>query len=443
MQAKENHQQFNKVKENLLPVNDQLKSKIQLTTKSNALQPTKKGISINVQSNAQQQLKSNSGGLQVSKQIVNNNQPRLSNEKKQQLNTKGIQGKIGQQKENGRQSLKPIKNEIVDNGKIKKVALSKQNSNSKLNKKIVKKSSTSNDGQKAIKKESAKQSTKPAVASKKESSNELDFVIFCDENDELAIIAVEKENNVKEEQKSTVDRNEKKKGLAERNIKQQQQQNLQVNLQATANVQQLVTQISTQTTITHTATTAQQQQNIINIQSNVQNIKSTNEDLKSNIELIKEAVVPIDNLTLDETLDDCTLNEQSTIENKENDPTLMSIDLSKYDELEVDQENLFKDVSGDMSCKEFSNEIYIYMLERELKFLPDPVYMSKQPEINSKMRAMLVDWLIDVGIEYELENETVFLTISYVDQFLSSLTISLQNFQLLGKLFFKLIKFAN
>ena len=382
-----------------------------------------------------------------------------------QPNTKGIQGKMVGLKENGngkRQSLKPIKNEIVD-GKIKKVVVPRQNSNSKANKKARKSGDVNAPKAAPIHKEPSKplqqsksvlqakpiQQSKPAVPAKPAGKKEpeLDFVIFCDENDELAIKAVEKEN-VEERRQSDANRaGEKKKGLAERNVKPQQPPNVLVNLQTAVNqqpaplvqsvvplqpiqivkqpsatVSQAVHQVASQTvsqTVTRAATTV-----------------VADPSVQTNIEIIKEAVVPINNLTLDETLDEinvtsATVIDQSTIENKENDPTLMSIDLASESICQpVDQ---YKDVSGDMCCREFSNEIYLYMLERELKFLPNPTYMSKQPEINGKMRAMLVDWLIDVGIEYELENETVFLAISYIDQFLSSLTISLQNFQLLGK----------
>jgi len=471
-----NNQNFNNmVKENILP---DLPIKAALS-KGNALQPIK-GLQ------AGNQLKPT--GLSKQQTInpkpnnistVNNNPTKTALQAKPnglnqpvQVN-KGIQSKINGQKENGqnknRQSLKASKNEVFD-GKIKKIA-PKPNSASKANNKKSKKPV---DSQKAV--ANKKETTATATTAQQAKQPECDFLIFCDENDELAIKAVEKESRATETSDET--KVEKKKGLAERNVKPQQQNNIQVNLQAnvqqqaqqqiksqintqtdtqvntqvnsqanvqpnnntTTSVQQLVSQaankIQTKTIVQTTSTTVQQ---ITVKHSTAQKIvagevKTSVQTLKSNIELIKEAVVTINTLTLDETivLDEITLNEQSTLENKENDPTLMSIDLSKDEEMEMQVQDQYKDVSGDMCCKEFSNEIYLYMLERELKYLPDPTYMSKQPEVNSKMRAMLVDWLIDVGIEYELENETVFLTVSYIDQFLSSLTISLQNFQLLG-----------
>jgi cyclin B len=43
-------------------------------------------------------------------------------------------------------------------------------------------------------------------------------------------------------------------------------------------------------------------------------------------------------------------------------------------------------------------------------------YMSPlQADINEKMRAILVDWLIDVHLKFKLLPETLFLTIEYID----------------------------
>lgn len=434
LEFKEN--QFNIVKENILPTAG-LQAKPNQLNRSNALQP--KMMITNVH-NVQNQLANKPAGLKVSKQTTNSIQneniqksiqiPTKSNVlqaksiniSNQPAVSKGMQGKINAQKKNAneRQSLKSIKNNEIVDGKIKKIERSKANSGSKLNRKVRK----SND---INKKETSKNNEQKQQPVPKKDSD-CDFVIFCDENDELAIKQVEKENS-----QEPVNKVEKKKGLAERNLKPQTQ-SVQVNLQ-TKTIQQ-------QTAILTKATTVQQTTDTI--QKAIIKLETIN-TIKANIEkeLIKEAetLMSID-LSKDEELEEIHHQEitiNSTIENKENDPTLMSIDQSclnlsttKEDELESKAQSQYKDVSGDMVVKEFSNEIYVYMLERELKFLPDPTYMSKQPDINHKMRAMLVDWLIDVGFEYELNNETVFLAVSYIDQFLSSLTISLQNFQLLG-----------
>lgn len=68
-------------------------------------------------------------------------------------------------------------------------------------------------------------------------------------------------------------------------------------------------------------------------------------------------------------------------------------------------------------CLEYSNDIHLYLLEFERKNLPDPYYMAKQPEINQKMRSILIDWMVEVSIEYGLLDETLFLAASCIDRF--------------------------
>ena len=41
-------------------------------------------------------------------------------------------------------------------------------------------------------------------------------------------------------------------------------------------------------------------------------------------------------------------------------------------------------------------------------------YMGSQPDINAKMRSILVDWLIEVHRKFELMPETLYLTLNNV-----------------------------
>lgn len=45
--------------------------------------------------------------------------------------------------------------------------------------------------------------------------------------------------------------------------------------------------------------------------------------------------------------------------------------------------------------------------------------MKKQPEINEKMRAILIDWLIQVHLRFGLLAETLYLTVTIIDRYLS------------------------
>ena len=58
--------------------------------------------------------------------------------------------------------------------------------------------------------------------------------------------------------------------------------------------------------------------------------------------------------------------------------------------------------------------------------------ISNQPQLTTKMRAVLVDWLIELSQEYESLPETLHLAIALVDRSLCKLEISRQLFQCLG-----------
>jgi len=58
--------------------------------------------------------------------------------------------------------------------------------------------------------------------------------------------------------------------------------------------------------------------------------------------------------------------------------------------------------------------------------------MDSQPEINERMRSILIDWLIEVHQKFELNQETLYLTINIVDRYLAVTTTSRRELQLVG-----------
>jgi hypothetical protein len=58
--------------------------------------------------------------------------------------------------------------------------------------------------------------------------------------------------------------------------------------------------------------------------------------------------------------------------------------------------------------------------------------MSLQPDINEKMRSILVDWLVDVHLKFKLLPETLFITISIIDRFLEKARVQKSRLQLVG-----------
>ncbi|XP_014866544.1 PREDICTED: cyclin-A2 [Poecilia mexicana] len=81
---------------------------------------------------------------------------------------------------------------------------------------------------------------------------------------------------------------------------------------------------------------------------------------------------------------------------------------------------------------EYAAEIHTYLREMEVKTRPKAGYMKKQPDITNSMRAILVDWLVEVGEEYKLQNETLYLAVNYIDRFLSSMSVLRGKLQLVG-----------
>ncbi|KAF2216369.1 hypothetical protein CERZMDRAFT_109282 [Cercospora zeae-maydis SCOH1-5] len=81
---------------------------------------------------------------------------------------------------------------------------------------------------------------------------------------------------------------------------------------------------------------------------------------------------------------------------------------------------------------EYGDEIFEYMREMETRMSPNPFYMELQAEIQWSMRAVLVDWVVQVHQRFNLLPETLFLTINYIDRFLSCKVVSLGKLQLVG-----------
>ncbi|XP_030463621.2 G2/mitotic-specific cyclin S13-7-like isoform X2 [Syzygium oleosum] len=89
------------------------------------------------------------------------------------------------------------------------------------------------------------------------------------------------------------------------------------------------------------------------------------------------------------------------------------------------------DAHNELAAFEYIEDIYTFYKEAENESLPRD-YMSSQPEINEKMRAILVDWLIEIHNKFELMPETLYLTINIIDRFLSVKAVPRRELQLLG-----------
>ncbi|KAF5189681.1 Cyclin-a3-2 [Thalictrum thalictroides] len=86
-------------------------------------------------------------------------------------------------------------------------------------------------------------------------------------------------------------------------------------------------------------------------------------------------------------------------------------------------------------CVTYAADIYEYLHSMEIQSKRRPMsdYIEKiQKDVTAQMRGILVDWLVEVAEEYKLVSDTLYLTVSYLDRYLSSNVLNRQRLQLLG-----------
>lgn len=67
----------------------------------------------------------------------------------------------------------------------------------------------------------------------------------------------------------------------------------------------------------------------------------------------------------------------------------------------------------------YSNETIQYLMLREMESQGDADYLKKHPALTSIMRAILIDWMMEVCMEFQLKRDTFHLAVKLVDRFLS------------------------
>ena len=147
-------------------------------------------------------------------------------------------------------------------------------------------------------------------------------------------------------------------------------------------------------------------------------------------------------------------NKENINENR----TEYKINIIQYDSKERTRRNNKSDIKRDVSVKkeekkikyfdeskinnvqipkEYINTIYYNLLKEEecpsmISLKNNKNFMTEQKEINAKMRSILIDWLIDVHFKFGFTDETLFLSVSIIDRYISVSQISRSHFQLLG-----------
>eukprot|EP01018_Ginkgo_biloba_P005917 Gb_10664 [translate_table: standard] len=106
----------------------------------------------------------------------------------------------------------------------------------------------------------------------------------------------------------------------------------------------------------------------------------------------------------------------------------MEMDMEEHPMPNIDE----ADEGNPMAVVDYVEDIYTFYRQAEVLSCVPPDYMSHQCDINEKMRAILIDWLIEVHLKFDLMHETLFLAINLIDRYLSSQKIVRKSLQLVG-----------
>ncbi|KAM9861379.1 G2/mitotic-specific cyclin-B2 [Aulostomus maculatus] len=82
-------------------------------------------------------------------------------------------------------------------------------------------------------------------------------------------------------------------------------------------------------------------------------------------------------------------------------------------------------------CSEYVKDIYKYLHVLEVQQAVRANYMQGY-EITERMRALLIDWLVQVHSRFQLLQETLYLTVAILDRFLQIQPVSRRKLQLVG-----------
>lgn len=82
-------------------------------------------------------------------------------------------------------------------------------------------------------------------------------------------------------------------------------------------------------------------------------------------------------------------------------------------------------------CSQYVKDIYNYLHVLEVQQAVRANYMQGY-EITERMRALLIDWLVQVHSRFQLLQETLYLTVAILDRFLQVQPVSRRKLQLVG-----------
>uniref|UniRef100_A0A674KGD2 Cyclin B2 n=1 Tax=Terrapene triunguis TaxID=2587831 RepID=A0A674KGD2_9SAUR len=120
-------------------------------------------------------------------------------------------------------------------------------------------------------------------------------------------------------------------------------------------------------------------------------------------------------------------------------PTPMDVSMKEEDLCQAFSDvllNNIEDIDADdwenpQLCSDYVKDIYLYLRQLELQQSVRPHYLNGK-EINGRMRAILVDWLVQVHSRFQLLQETLYMCVAIMDRFLQIHPVSRKKLQLAG-----------
>ena len=142
--------------------------------------------------------------------------------------------------------------------------------------------------------------------------------------------------------------------------------------------------------------------------------------IKPKMNSTKRAVSNININRINQINSTINLNEDNDIE--------MKIENISYHEIKPKKEKKIDVQNADEYFEDICQELF----SNEDKYLVDPKYMSNQSDINHRMRAILIDWLIDVHLKYKLVPQTMYIAVNLIDRYLEKNETNRAKLQLVG-----------
>ncbi|KAL4702998.1 hypothetical protein ACJJTC_008776 [Scirpophaga incertulas] len=132
--------------------------------------------------------------------------------------------------------------------------------------------------------------------------------------------------------------------------------------------------------------------------------------------ILKESTESLGKLKLTELIPDVPQQITGIIDQNKVEKRTTSLDIPALpDDIEdIDA----ADKNNPLLMSTYIKDIYHYLTELELKYPIEPDHLKNQSEITGKMRATLIDWLVEVQRQFSLVLETFHLTVGIIDRYL-------------------------